>query len=112
MSDLNKLRSLAADNDPATTIIAARIADPKAAEVAMKVSDLMVGHFKAGGLPSATFILVSAVLGFVQASGMKDVKGAGEAAELMGEIMVKVLNHSIEQGFAASRIKGQGEGGK
>jgi hypothetical protein len=99
------LRDMADREQPQVTIEAALLHDEGAFDVAERVVKMVYDHIATGGgSPSATMTIVMAALGNMH--GMcadTNEVCAGEAVDLMAQTLVKVFNHSVEQGFAHSR---------
>lgn len=106
---LAKLRVLAADEDIASTINAARIHDPSAVPIAEELSNQLFEHISKGGSASAVMTLCMAAIGYAH-GGVVDtrVEGAGEATDLMAEVLVKTFKWSVDRGFAETRAELEG----
>ena len=98
---LDQLKKLAESNDAKSTLVAALIADPEGATMAIEINGLLLHHIKKGNSTSCAMVLAIAAIGHINGS-ILDVRtpGASQAVELFTETLVKVFRYATEGGFA------------
>jgi hypothetical protein len=71
----------------------------------------VIAHLSAGGSPSATYILLAAMIGYLHGGSVNtERKGVSRAVESLTEIIVSVLRYSADAGFADTRKEQQNGG--
>jgi hypothetical protein len=107
---LEKLKALAADENPATSISGAALFDPEAELIMCRIMAELETRIREKRQSGALMMLMMAGLGYLQGSVIDtSTPGAGQAVEHFTEALVKAFRFSVDAGFAYARKEQAGD---